>query len=168
MTVGRPLSLRAFGKRLHVSHTAVVGAVETGRLHRSVGRDARGNPVIVDVTLARQEWRANRARPHGADGASLTEATRQVALERARGLRLANDLAAGRVLDADEVRTRWSTILVALRTKMLGVPTRFKQRRPDLSRDDVVALDELVREALEEFVDERQAAAIADGARPRS
>lgn len=40
---------------------------------------------------------------------------------------------------------------VVVRTKLLGVPSRLRQRCPHLSRDDTNAVDDLIREALEEL-----------------
>ena len=100
-------SLRAFAKLLNLgSHSAVVKAVRTGRLRRSVGKNSRGQPVIVDVKLARQEWRANASRPktHGAGSVLLAEAQRRVTVERWRGLTLANNLKAEQLVSADESR----------------------------------------------------------------
>ena len=146
-------SLRAFAKRLGVSHTAVEKAVTTGRLAKSVGLDARGRPAIVDLAVARAEWKDNATKSpaQGAVLRSLVEAQRQQALERTRGLKLANDLKAGRSLDATEVEMRWSAVIVGVRTQLLALPTRLKARRPNLTHEDIAAADALIREALEEL-----------------
>jgi hypothetical protein len=54
-----PMSLRAFGRRVGVSHTAIRKAIENGRLERSIGYD-KGRPVVRDVALAECEWSDNR------------------------------------------------------------------------------------------------------------
>lgn len=53
------LSQRAFARHLGVSHIAVQRAIVTGRLARSVAKDAAGRWRIVDVALGEQEWTAN-------------------------------------------------------------------------------------------------------------
>jgi hypothetical protein len=55
----KPLSLRAYAKRVGVSVEAVSKAVTSGRLSGSVVRDERGAPKIGDVELADREWAAN-------------------------------------------------------------------------------------------------------------
>lgn len=135
-TPNAALSLRAFAKRLTVSHTAVEKGVASGRLEQSVGRDARGRPVIVDEPLARQEWAqgASKPRPRRAQGGrraadpSLVEATRRVAVERARKLQLENDQKAGRLLPVDEVRRVWSAHIAAVRTKLLALPVTLADK----------------------------------------
>jgi hypothetical protein len=62
------VSLRAFGRDRHVSLAAVQKALRSGRLSKSVGRDARG-PFIRDLALARREWAAGAAKPaNGGNG----------------------------------------------------------------------------------------------------
>ena len=52
-------SLRAYARHRDVQLRAVQKAIEAGRLVRSVGRDAKGRPKILDVVLADREWDAN-------------------------------------------------------------------------------------------------------------
>jgi phage terminase Nu1 subunit (DNA packaging protein) len=66
----------------------------------------------------------------------------------------------GRLVDAETVRRDWGDHIGRCRNRLLGLPTAAKTRLPDLTRADVVKLDELVREALEEL-----AARAADDAR---
>lgn len=61
------MTLRALARRLGVTHTAVVKATKTGRLARSLGRDARGRVVVVDAELAAVEFAQNAAAPRGLD-----------------------------------------------------------------------------------------------------
>jgi hypothetical protein len=53
-------SLRGFARLVGVNEAAVRKAIASGRLERSVGRNAKGQPAIIDVELAAYEWRANR------------------------------------------------------------------------------------------------------------
>lgn len=41
------------------------------------------------------------------------------------------------------------------RTQLLGLPSRLKQRHPEIAREHVAAVDELIREALERLADSR-------------
>jgi phage terminase Nu1 subunit (DNA packaging protein) len=45
----------------------------------------------------------------------------------------------------------WSEIITRARTKLLGIPTKAKQRIPDLDTDAIGVLDDIVREALEDL-----------------
>lgn len=53
------MSLTAYAKRRGVSKMAVSKAVASGRLKKSVVRDARGRPRIADPGLADREWKAS-------------------------------------------------------------------------------------------------------------
>ena len=57
----------------------------------------------------------------------------------------------GRLVPVEEVEKRWVEIIVQARTKLLGLPTKAKQRIPDLDVDAIGTLDEIVRETLEEL-----------------
>ena len=57
----------------------------------------------------------------------------------------------GELIRADEVTKAWGEIVAITRTKMMAVPTKAKQRIPEISADDFVVLEEIVREALEEL-----------------
>lgn|SRR5690349_13969115 len=50
------MSLTQFAVRHGVTSQEVKKAIRTGRLHHSVGANERGQPVIIDVTLADREW----------------------------------------------------------------------------------------------------------------
>jgi phage terminase Nu1 subunit (DNA packaging protein) len=60
------------------------------------------------------------------------------------------------VLLADYERAEAGRIVLA-RNHLLGLPTRAKQRLPHLSTADVRAIDELVRESLEQLADAKGA-----------
>lgn len=57
----------------------------------------------------------------------------------------------GRLVPVEEVEKRWVEIIVQARTKLLGIPTKAKQRIPDLDVDAIGALDDIVRETLEDL-----------------
>jgi hypothetical protein len=118
-------TIRAFAKSLGVSHTAVQKAVASGRLAKSVVRDAKGRPVIVDAGLARAEW-GQQARPTRARySTTLVEAQRRVALQRARGLKLANDQKSGRLVEVSKVAREAFESARTIRDAMLNLPSRL-------------------------------------------
>ena len=55
----KPLAVSQYAKTRGVSHVAVIGAIKSGRLSKSVVYDAKGHPKIADVALADKEWVAN-------------------------------------------------------------------------------------------------------------
>jgi hypothetical protein len=54
-----PISINAYAKSRGISQPAVTKAIKTGRLSKSIVRDAKGDPKIADPALADQEWAAN-------------------------------------------------------------------------------------------------------------
>lgn len=57
----------------------------------------------------------------------------------------------GLLVKAEEVEHGWVEIITRARTKLLGIPTKAKQRIPDLDTDAIGVLDDIVREALEDL-----------------
>jgi phage terminase Nu1 subunit (DNA packaging protein) len=172
------LSLRAFARRQGVALSAVQRAIADGRLAQAVGRDEQGRPCIVDAERAAAEWEANTrprvaagkaaaGRPAGAAegsqapadaagaGSPLAAATLRERLARARAIELETAMKERELVPAREAEIRWTGYVVGCKTKLLGVPSRAKQRLPQLSVGDLAVLDELVREALEELADDQ-------------
>ena len=59
----------------------------------------------------------------------------------------------GELVRADEVSKTWGDLVAITRTKMMAVPSKAKQRIPEIPADAFVALEEIVREALEDLAD---------------
>lgn len=55
------------------------------------------------------------------------------------------------LVKAEEIETKWVEIVTLARTKILGIPTKAKQRIPDLDTDAITLLDDIVRETLEDL-----------------
>ena len=117
------LSLRAFAKRLKVSDMAVRKAIASGRLKKSVGKNGKGQPVITNAALAIKEWAANAAKP-GKGTVSLAEAQRRVAVERERGMKIANDIKEGRLIPAEQATRAGFTAARVIRDNVLNIPAR--------------------------------------------
>lgn len=147
----KAISIRRFAKRVRVTEAAIRKGIRNGRMPKSI----RGGK-IVDVALAEREWRENRDPGHDFQSPSgLTTGLTGVRQREitARATKLEQDVArrAGTLVPAAEVEVRWSARVVAARTKLLGLPSRAKQRMPHLTAADLTELDRLVREALEEL-----------------
>lgn len=55
------------------------------------------------------------------------------------------------LVKAEDIESKWVEIITLARTKILGIPTKAKQRIPDLDTDAITVLDCIVREALEDL-----------------
>ena len=53
------------------------------------------------------------------------------------------------LVSAAEVKTSWAQIISLARTKVLGIPSKAKQRIPDLDTSAMTCLEDIVRESLE-------------------
>ncbi len=167
-------SLRAFAKRVGVSHTAVAKAVRVKRLHRSIERNARGTPRVADIKLALQEWNANRAQvspaappsttppaaqptngDNGGLGFTLSQAQTRVNLQRETKLELENLRTRGLLIDAARERRSDFECARTVRDSMLNLPDRL---HAELAAETDPArvharLDEEIRKALAALAD---------------
>jgi hypothetical protein len=174
----RPLSLRGYAKHRGVTLGAVQRAIESGRLVKSLTK-VNGATKIADPAAADGEWAANTdpartARPaaggpQGAPGApdpaalaaalaprpddpvDVTEARVRLLTAQAELAEHELALKRGEVVPAAEVEGAWAGIVTASRARLLGVPSRMKELIPHLTTDEMVTLDDLIREALEEL-----------------
>jgi phage terminase Nu1 subunit (DNA packaging protein) len=60
----------------------------------------------------------------------------------------------GLLVPAAEVEAKWLEIVTLARTKTLGIPSKAKQRIPDLDAGAMVTLEDIVRETLEDLASE--------------
>jgi phage terminase Nu1 subunit (DNA packaging protein) len=169
----RPMSLREYARRRGVSAEAVSKAVMTGRLSSCVVR-VDGQPKIADPAAADREWDATTRPTAGSAAAAPDAGGSASAYQTSRALREAAaarreaaqadmaelELAERRrqVVDAERARADVIAAFSLVKTRLLGIPSRVAQRRPDLQGDLVELLDEMIREALEELSSGRSAA----------
>ncbi len=178
MSKEKPISQRAYARHRaatfgHCSHAAVQRAISEGRLESSLVVNAKGVRKILSIEAADKEWAAT-TRPDAEQRAEDDAAERdlpdeQISLKEARRrreietLRAAKADAEQRRLDLAERRgdlMSKSQMLADVaeefahvRTKLMGIPLRCKQRIPGLRNADVKIIDSLVREALENLAD---------------
>lgn len=157
------MSVNAFAKKIGRSGRAVTRAIETGKITAVVL--VEGKPKISDPDLAAREF-AERTRPRAdAPGvAQAGDAYHRLRIEReeenlraARAKREAEELALaarrGELVPVAEIEASLAEEYTAVRTKLLALPTRAKQRLSHLTAADVRVIDELVRDALGELAD---------------
>lgn len=97
------------------------------------------------------------ARPPGAavQGPTLAQskAVREAYLARLAKLEYEREI--GKVIPADEAKTRWFKHVTAAKTRILGIPAACKQRVADLPLAAVAAIEAVCREALEDLANGR-------------
>jgi len=172
-----PMAVSAFAELVGVTPRAVRKAIQSGRLDRSIVL-VKGKSKIANIDLARAEWNANTrgksdapnvggdvspadvhdVRCDGDDysGLSFNEARRLREIEtwlimkaKRQGEELTLAERSGDVIPIDEARQTVLDEYMSVKTKLLGLSTRAKQRMPHLKSSDIRELDNLVREALE-------------------
>lgn len=107
-------------------------------------RAANGNQQIVDEP---------------ADPAGLATASAREKHFRAKLAELKYLERAGELVEAAAVLAAWIDQITIARTKLLGIPSKFKQRRSHQTLEDLADLEALLREALEALALIRTAAA---------
>ena len=63
------------------------------------------------------------------------------------------------LVPSEDVKKSWVQLVTIAKTKVLGIPTKAKQRIPDLDKGAMALLDEIVRETLEDLAVENVEAA---------
>jgi hypothetical protein len=82
---------------------------------------------------------------------SYTESQARKMFEQANLLELERRQKEGLLLPAGQVEKVWANSVTIARTKLLGVPTRLRQRIPHLTLEEIAIAEELIRESLEEL-----------------
>ena len=169
-----PLITKAEASRaLGVTPAAVYRAVKEGRLSVVATRDGR---ELINTETMRDEWDAKTQRKIGRgpkppagesrwperrqkrevvravdDVPDYNESRARTEYLKAELLEIERAEKEGRLVDAEQVAAKWGELVAIARTKIMGVPSKAKQRMPDLSADDAALLEEIVREALEDL-----------------
>jgi phage terminase Nu1 subunit (DNA packaging protein) len=104
-------------------------------------------------SVARQNMKRKRKQP---DPTSIADLRRRLLAVQARREEAKAALEEGRVVRVADVEHRWSLRVVQARTKILGAPSRIKQRLPHLTTRDLQVIDQVLREALEELADDAE------------
>lgn len=149
--VAAPLSLRAYAKHRGCTHGAVRKAIATGRLAESVV-EVDGQPAISDAELADLEWEENTTRAPAAQFSLVAEQARERHWK-ANLAELEYKERAGELVSKAAARAGAVEKFAAVKTKLLALPSRIRQRLPRLTAAEVQLIDDLVRQALEDLAD---------------
>lgn len=86
-------------------------------------------------------------------GGTLEEARTRLANAQADRVEQELATAAGRLLRADAVGETWRRACILIRTKLLAIPAKLKNRHTELSVQQLADVDEQIREALSELAE---------------
>lgn len=164
------ITVAEFAKIKGVSPTAVHKAIAAGRLVNCLIYDPKYKKPRINPVVAAQEWERNtdhNKRHVGADlrpaapapepfeknpGGPVAPTAKQIIENyKARMLKMEHDERAGLLVNAQEVKAGWFKLVTETKTKFLSLPAKAKARLPHLTPEDVAALDNLVREILEDL-----------------
>lgn len=84
----------------------------------------------------------------GSGGPNFTQSNAREKFWKAKMAELKFREAEGELIPIETVKREWMSILSAVRSKMLAVPSKVKLRVPALTADDVMTLQDLIGEAL--------------------
>ena len=156
-------------KLLGVTKEAVYQAIKRGRIKTVPGKN--GTPMLDAKTLVK-DWNKNTQRPVSVKEPDKPPAERKSEPRMSRTqecipdydqsrarteylkaelLELDRQTKAGKLVPAEEVEAKWIEIVTLARGKMLGIPSKAKQRIPDLDSAAMKALEDIVRETLEDL-----------------
>ncbi len=165
------LSPAAYGATRGVTKQAVLKAIKSGRLPTSCRR-VDGKRWEINQQAADAEWDENTA---GSKSASLIQPPRAaeqpeffhpdsgevamtlMAAKRLKGeydaklAKLKYEQDSGLYVKVEDVKAEWFSIVTAVKTKLLAIPSKAKSNLPHLTPADIDMLDRLVREALEDI-----------------
>lgn len=169
----KPISLSAYAKHRGVSIQAVSQAVKEGRLEGAIvitkTRAGKEQKKIISLEAGDREWASN-TQPSADEPATEDEAAvpdhliswkearrrKEIALAQLAAIkvqvdRLDLEVKQGGLIAIDEAREDVIDEYTAVRTKLVGVPKRLRQRIPGFTAEMESLGDSLVREALEEL-----------------
>jgi phage terminase Nu1 subunit (DNA packaging protein) len=160
------LSMRQYAKLRGVSAESVSKAVKSGRISTTPDKSGKQR---IDPVVADREW-ARRSDP------SKMRATAPVVMPpedlpdeeqsldyfkekaksehyKAKLSKLEFEEKSGKLVEAEKVQNQWVSVASIVRTKVLGIPSKARQRIPEITPDQYAMLEVIVRETLEDLAD---------------
>lgn len=169
----KPISLTAYARHRGCSAQAVSRAVKEGRLEGALvthtTRAGRKMHKIASVEAGDREWMSNTKPTADAPATAEEAATpdhlmswkearrrKEIALVKLAEIkveadRIELDVKRGELIPIDVAREDVIDEYTVVRTKLMGVPKRMKQRIPGFTNEMVELATSLVREVLEEL-----------------
>jgi hypothetical protein len=163
------VSAAQFSRDIKVTKAAVSKALKNGRLDEAkVNREGK---VFLEKEKAFRIWeqtsdpsqpRARKTAIAVSDNEELPSFNESRAKREAMMARLAEIEVEEKekvLVPSEDVKRSWVQLVTIAKTKVLGIPTKAKQRIPDLDKGAMALLDEIVRETLEDLAVENVEAA---------
>ena len=94
---------------------------------------------------------ANQEGRRGAGPSLLTTARTDQVQAEANLKRLLYEEKMGRLVPLEDAKREWGNMVAACKIRLLAIPTDFKTKFPDANKAQMMALDKLLRRALEEL-----------------
>lgn len=91
------------------------------------------------------------AGPKSGRGGQYNQARAAREVYQAKLAKLEYEQKIGKLVDADEVAAKWSKMIAAAKTRIMGIPAECKSRLSDLPLEVVAVIDTACREALEDL-----------------
>ena len=167
------ISRKEAAEQLGVTVHSIYMSIKRGKL--TAMEDANGN-ILINSDTMREELKKKSAgqriervdapnkKPKKVRNSITSESIPEYEESRARTehlkaelLELERKAKEKDLVPMSEVQTTWENIVATARTKLLGVPTKAKQRIPDLDTNAMAHLDDIIREALEELAEPQAA-----------
>lgn len=156
---------------LGISRQAVSIAINAGRLETQL--DSEGKKMLDGSTLAADYRKKTQARKASPKRRALQASEPKARMGRtqeyipdydesrartehlkAELLELERKQKEGLLVPAADVEAKWVEIVTLARSKTLGIPSKAKQRIPDLDVGAMATLEDIVRETLEDLASE--------------
>lgn len=151
------VTFKEFAARMNMSVSQVTKAHQTGKIR--IHMDDNGVRYIL-FEEAKEDWLRNLDHQYSAnrkkaskrdDLPSITDSKKKKDFYSAEKTRIELELLQGSVVRSEDVEKEWAHILKSVRTKVLAVPSKMRQRVPDFTSDQHAMLDLIIRETLEDL-----------------
>jgi hypothetical protein len=160
--------------------SAVRYAIREGKISKAIVRD--GTRILIDPEIADKEWQTrldptdmetpnprvksspvtkrNKNKEWNPEDPYDTSMLVPVLVSRMRReaheaelMRIKVEKEIGKLIPAEDIEKQWVGLATITKTKVLGIPSKARQRIPELTDGQYSVLEMIVREALEEISD---------------
>lgn len=158
------MKLREYAIRKGVSVQAVQKAIDTGRISAT----SKGRIQYIDSDVADLQWEQNtRAELKEVENEiensinvgspkplSYSEARTKKEQEQAEILHLKRLEIEGKLVSVEETARKWAELATKIRNKITSLPSKLKQRHPEVTLEQYSTLESIAREVLEELAND--------------